>query len=74
MNLATWLMRSLEICREHDLVTSAMQHDVFGVHERVAYVLGPDEPDAKDDAGGGYDHGLGLHARKLAESGWQELL
>lgn len=74
MNLATWLMRSLEICREHDLVTSAMQHDVFGVHERVAYVLGPDEPDAKDDAGGGYDHGLGWHARKLAESGWQELL
>lgn len=74
MNLATWWMRSLEECVEHDIYTSAMQHRVFGVHERVAYVLGPDEPDAKDNAGGGYDKGLGWHVRMLADSGWQELL
>lgn len=74
MNLATWFMRSLEECQEHNLYTSAMQHRVFGVHERVAYVLGPDEPDAKDNAGGGYDKGLGWNVRKLADAGWQELL
>ncbi|HQH52618.1 MAG TPA: hypothetical protein PKY01_09345 [Candidatus Hydrogenedentes bacterium] len=74
MNLATWWMRSLEECRKHSILTSAMLNDVFGVHERVAYVLGPDEPDARDDAGDGYDKGLGWNARKLADSGWQELL
>jgi len=74
MNLATWWMRSFEECQEHDIYTSAMQDRVFGVHERVAYVLGPDEPDAKDNPGGGYDKGLGWNVRKLMDSGWQELL
>jgi hypothetical protein len=73
MNLATWWPRPLEECREHGVYTSAMEHDVFGVHERVAYVIGIDEPDAKDNAGGGYDKGLGLNARRIAHSGWQQL-
>ncbi len=74
MNLGMWWMRSLEDCLKHDIYSSAMHADIFGVHERVAYIIGPDEPDAKDNRGGGYDKGLGAHARELADTGWQELV
>ena len=72
MNLAMWHERSLETCRKYDLRTTTTA--IFDRHERVAFVLGPDEPDARDNRGGGYDKGLGANARALAHSGWQELI
>ena len=72
MNLAMWHEQSLETCLKHDLTTTSKK--VLDVHPRVAYVMGPDEPDAKDNRGGGYDRGLGYTARKLAQSGWHELV
>lgn len=74
MNVATWYARSLAECETHGIHTSTMHHDVFGVHPRVAYTIAPDEPDASDNPGGGYDRGLGYNARRLAQSGWQELV
>ena len=74
MNLGMWYHRSLEECEEHDIVTSTDTHRVFDAHERVLYILGPDEPDANDNRGGGYSKGLGSHARRLADSGWTELV
>ena len=74
MNLGSWHQRPLQDCLDHEILTTTMHHSVFSAHERVAYIIGPDEPDAKDNAGGGYDKGLGLNARRLADSGWQELV
>ena len=73
MNVAMWYQQSLETCRKHDLFTTT-GGSMFGLHERVAFVIGPDEPDAHDNRGGGYANGLGYHARRLAHSGWQELI
>ncbi len=72
MNLAMWHQQSLETCKKYGLYTTS--GNVFDLHPRVAYVLGPDEPDAHDNRGGGYARGLGSHARRLAHSGWQELI
>jgi len=72
MNLTMWYPRSLDECRKYNIYTNTM--DVFTGHERTALVLGPDEPDANDNVGGGYDRGLGYNARRLVESGWQELI
>ena len=72
MNLLMWNQHSLEDCDAVDLDTSS--HNIFGGHERVAYVLGPDEPDAHDNRGGGYDVGLGAIARELAHNRWQQLV
>lgn len=73
MNLAMWSTESLETCREHRILTTTAG-SMFDLHDRVAFVIGPDEPDAQDNIGGGYANGLGYHARRLAESGWQELI
>ena len=77
MNLAMWHEQSLETCLEHDIYSiSSMDWSsrFSGQHERVRFVLGPDEPDAQDNRGGGYPVGLGYHARRLAHSGWQTLI
>lgn len=74
MNLLTWRMHALETCEEHDLPTTCMHSDVLHMHRRVALIFAPDEPDAKDNRGGGYDRGLGWHARMLEQSGWQALV
>ena len=77
MNLAMWHAQSLETCLKHDIYSiSAMDWggDTFGQHERVRFVLGTDEPDAHDNRGGGYDVGLGYHARRMAQSAWQTLI
>ncbi len=73
MNLAMWHAHSQEVCERYGLLTSATG-GMFDLHPRVAYLMGPDEPDAHDNRGGGYPTGLGYHARRLAQSGWQELL
>ncbi len=72
MNLSMWTECSLETCREYDIDTTSS--DPLDRHERVRFILGPDEPDAHDNRGGGYNRGLGWNARRLAESGWQELV
>ncbi|MCP4644646.1 MAG: hypothetical protein GY851_29655 [bacterium] len=74
MNLLTWVRRPLEACQEYDIDTTAHHGDVMNLHERMPIIFAPDEPDAKDNRGGGYDKGLGWHVRTLAESGWQELV
>ena len=73
MNVKMWYAESLQACLDND-VYSATAGDPFQQHERVAFVMGPDEPDAHDNRGGGYHTGLGYHARRLAHSGWQELI
>ena len=73
MNVKMWYPESLQECIDND-VYSATAGDPFEQHERVRFLLGPDEPDAKDNRGGGYATGLGSHARRLAHSGWQELI
>ncbi len=74
MNAAMWRMVALETCEKHNLMTTCHQHGIFDVHRRVSHIFGPDEPDAHDNRGGGYDRGLGWHARRLAHVGWQELV
>lgn len=74
MNLGMWHHRSLEECRRYDLWTTTNEDRMFDAHERIRYIMGPDEPDAKDNRGGGYDRGLGYEARRLADSGWAELV
>jgi len=76
MNMQMWHMEPLESCRKFDIYTTTCSGTLASrYHERVAYVLGPDEPDAKDNRGGGaHRQGLGYHARELADSGWQEKL
>ncbi|HOZ46933.1 MAG TPA: hypothetical protein PLO37_15450 [Candidatus Hydrogenedentes bacterium] len=74
MNLFTWLQRDEDSCLRTGLPTTAMHGDVLRLHEHVPYIFAPDEPDAKDDRGGGYLNGLGWHARTLEESGWQSLV
>jgi hypothetical protein len=72
MNLAMWHERDLATCQKYDFYTTTS--GLFDLHERVSFILGPDEPDANDNRGGGYDKGLGYHARALAQGGWQELI
>jgi len=72
MNLALWHEQDLATCKKYNLYTTTME--IFDRHERVSFILGPDEPDANDNRGGGYDRGLGYHARRLAHAGWQELI
>ena len=74
MNLLTWRMHGLEVCEKYGLPTTCMHSDVLNVHSRVPLIFAPDEPDAKDNRGGGYDKGLGWHARMLEHSGWQDLV
>ena len=74
MNLLTWRMHAEETCEEYGLPTTCMHSAVMRMHPRVAFIFAPDEPDAKDNRGGGYDKGLGWHARMLEESGWQDLV
>jgi len=74
MNLLTWRMHAEETCEEYGLPTTCMHSEVMRMHPRVAFIFAPDEPDAKDNRGGGYDKGLGWHARVLEESGWQDLV
>ena len=74
MNLAMWHMRPLDVCEDWKLFTTCMSGKLFEAHERVAFVMGPDEPDAHDNRGGGYDKGLGYSARRLCDCGWQELV
>lgn len=72
MNLAMWHEHRLQDCEKYGVGTTS--GGVFDLHERVYYGLGPDEPDAHDNRGGGYAQGLGYHARRLADKGWQQLL
>ena len=74
MNLLTWRMHDEATCETYDLPTTCMHSDVLRMHPRVALIFAPDEPDAKDNRGGGYDKGLGWHARVLEQSGWQDLV
>lgn len=74
MNLAMWRMHDEATCERFGLKTTAFESRVFDAHEHVAYIMGPDEPDAKDNRGGGYHRGLGYHARRLTHSGWQDLI
>jgi len=76
MNVQMWHLETLAQCRKHDIYTGALAGGaVSDYHERVAYVLGPDEPDAKDHRGGGtHAGGLGYHARMLTDWGQQEKL
>jgi hypothetical protein len=74
MNLGMWHFRSLEECLAHGLPTTTNSERMFDAHEQVRFILGPDEPDAQDNRGGGYDRGLGSHARRLQESGWTDLV
>ncbi|MBN1437434.1 MAG: hypothetical protein JW936_10200 [Sedimentisphaerales bacterium] len=74
MNFVLWQQRPLEECLRYDVYTSTYATNCFDLHERVRYVFGPDEPDAHDNRGGGYDVGLGATARTLAETGWHEVL
>ena len=66
MNLLMWNVRPQEVCEKFGVDTTSL--GIFDPHDRVAYILGPDEPDAHDNLGGGYDRGLGLTARRLATS------
>lgn len=70
MNLLMWNLSSQEICNQYDVQTTLRPHtNIFGIHDRVAYIYGPDEPDAfQDNVGGGHDRGLGYAARNLAET------
>ncbi len=74
MNVGMWHHRSLEDCREHDIFTVTNTDRMFDAHERVLFVMGPDEPDARDNRGGGYNRGLGYNARRLMHSGWGTLV
>ncbi|MBT7300174.1 MAG: hypothetical protein HN849_11705 [Victivallales bacterium] len=77
MNLAMWHKKPEAACRTHNIFTTSPTQDVgvgSPLHSRVAFVIGPDEPDARDNRGGGYRKGLGSHARRLAHAGWQELI
>ncbi len=74
MNTAMWRMIDEATCRKFGVTTTCHELSLFRVHPRVAYIFGPDEPDAHDNRGGGYDKGLGWHARRLACAGWQELV
>jgi hypothetical protein len=74
MNLGMWHLRSLDECRTHDLPTTTNTERMFDAHELVRFILGPDEPDASDNRGGGYDRGLGYQARRLRDSGWADLV
>ncbi len=72
MNLRMWHQAPLDACLNHDVYTTST--GIFGTHERTRYVMGPDEPDAHDDIGAGYDRGLGSWARRLQDAGWQPLI
>lgn len=72
MNLAMWHRQPFDTCRRYGIETTS--HEPFDPHGRVRYVIGPDEPDANDNRGAGYDKGLGYHARRLSDCGWQELV
>jgi hypothetical protein len=74
MNLLTWRMHGFETCAELGIPTTCMDSEVLHAHAMVSHIFAPDEPDAKDNRGGGYDKGLGWHARMLQDSGWQELV
>lgn len=74
MNLGMWHFRPLDECRRYGLPTTTETDRMFDAHEWVRFIMGPDEPDAGDNRGGGYDRGLGYHARRLQESGWAELV
>ncbi|MGC9319670.1 MAG: hypothetical protein ACP5KN_16685, partial [Armatimonadota bacterium] len=74
MNLGMWHHRSLEDCEEHGIYTVTNTDRMFDAHERVMFVMGPDEPDAHDNRGGGYNSGLGYQARRLMDSGWPTLV
>ncbi|MBN1346230.1 MAG: hypothetical protein JXQ73_26310, partial [Phycisphaerae bacterium] len=74
MNMAMWRMVDQASCEKYDVTTTCHEYRVFDIHPRVAYIFGPDEPDAHDNRGGGYDVGLGWHARRLTQSGWQTLV
>ena len=77
MNLGMWHLRGLEECVKYGIYTTASTtaaSDVFDLHNRVLFALGPDEPDGHDNPGGGHNVGLGYNARRLAHSGWQELI
>lgn len=73
MNLAMWYQQDLETCQRYNVDTTTAGPP-FDLHPRIRFILGPDEPDANDNRGGGYDRGLGYHARRLADCGWQELI
>ncbi len=66
MNLLMWNHRPREECEMYDVDTTTTS--IFNLHDRETYILGPDEPDAHDNVGSGYDRGLGLSARRLALS------
>lgn len=70
MNLMMWNLSSLEVCNQYDVNTTLRPHtNIFGNHDRVSYIYGPDEPDAfQDNVGGGHERGLGYAARNLAET------
>jgi hypothetical protein len=72
MNLRMWHQAPLDACLAQDVYTTST--GIFGTHERTRYVMGPDEPDAHDNVGGGYDRGLGHWARRLQDAGWQPLI
>ena len=73
MNLGMWHERSPEECEQYNIGTTS--YTPFSSNQHVDFVLGPDEPDAKDNRGGGtHANGLGWHARGLTFSGWQQLI
>jgi len=76
MNVAGWGELSREECERYGVGTMTLWNRVFGLHPRVMFALGRDEPDAsfdpKEDRGPG---GLGRCARLAVEqNGWNELL
>ncbi|MGD9498690.1 MAG: hypothetical protein AB7Y46_20525, partial [Armatimonadota bacterium] len=74
MNLGMWHLRPLAECEEFGIDTVTNTDRMFSAHERVRYIMGPDEPDAHDNRGAGYAAGLGYHARRLMDSGWTTLV
>jgi len=74
MNLGMWHLRPLAECEQFGIDTVTNTERMFIAHERVRYIMGPDEPDAHDNRGAGYAAGLGYHARRLMDSGWSTLV
>lgn len=74
MNIQTWYEKPLEQCEKYQVYTSSIEPYYLDLHERVIGVYGPDEPDAHDNQGGGWEKGLGWWARQLSEAGWQAMV
>lgn len=59
---------------EDILVREVFPVELTEAERLVTLTAAPDEADAKDNVGGGYDKGLGYNARLMAHAGWWELV